>query len=46
MNFNPQGFVDSLGYMGSGMLGVFFVIGVIVMITVFLNKIADRFNKK
>ena len=30
-------FVDNLYYMGVGMLGIFVVIGVIILITMFLN---------
>ncbi len=42
INFNPMSFVDNLQYMGIGMLGIFVVIGVIMGVTVVLNKI---FNK-
>ena len=38
-NFNPMNFVDNLGYMGAGMLGIFVVIGLIACVTVLLNKI-------
>lgn len=38
MNFNPQAFIDSLYYMGTGMLGIFLSIGVIVVVTLLLNK--------
>ena len=39
MTVNFQNFVDSLGYMGTGMLGIFIVIGIIVGSTMLLNKI-------
>jgi len=46
MNFNPMQFVDSLKYMGIGMLSIFIVIGVIMLITLLLNAItAPRKNK-
>ena len=39
MNFDPMAFVANLKYMGLGMLGVFVSIGIIVLVTVILNKI-------
>ena len=42
-DFNPMAFVDNLKYMLSGMIAIFIVIGIIVLITVILNKI---FSKK
>ena len=41
--FNPMAFVSNLKYMLSGMIAIFIVIGVIIIITVLLNKI---FSKK
>ncbi len=38
MNFNPMAFVWNLKYMGMGMLGIFVVIGVIILITAMMNK--------
>ena len=38
MEFNLMNFVDNLYYMGVGMLGIFLVIGVIIGITMLLNK--------
>ena len=38
-NFNPMNFVNNMGYMGAGMLGIFIVIGLIVVTTVVLNKV-------
>ena len=40
--FNPKNFVDNLGYMGSGMLGIFVVIGIIVTITYILNAFSKK----
>lgn len=37
--FNPGAFVDNLYYMGYGMLGIFVSIGIIVGVTVLLNKL-------
>ena len=39
MNINPQAFVENLRYMGLGMLGIFVAIGLIVLMTLILNKI-------
>ncbi len=38
-NFEPLNFVRNLKYMGTGMLSIFIVIGVIALITVALNKV-------
>ena len=43
MNFNPMNFVANLRYLAVRMISIFAVIGVIVLITVILNKI---FTKK
>lgn len=40
--FEPMNFVYSLKYMGMGMLGIFVVIGVIILATYLLNKIFSR----
>lgn len=37
--FEPSNFVDNLYYMGVGMIGIFLVIGIIVLCTVGLNRI-------
>lgn len=37
--FEPMRFVNNLGYMGGGMLGIFVVIGIIVGVTVILNRL-------
>ena len=36
--FDPMNFVSNLKYMGTGMLGIFIVIGVIIVAVVVLNK--------
>lgn len=43
MTFNPMNFVTNLRYLTVGMVSIFAVIGVIILITVILNKI---FTKK
>jgi len=42
MNINPINFINNLSYMGIGMLGIFIVIGVIILLTVFLNNITSK----
>lgn len=37
--FTPQRFVESLSYMGKGMLIIFIIIGVIILMTALVNKI-------
>ena len=46
MEFNPANFVDNLSYMGIGMLGIFIVIGVIILLTVALNSLTTQKNKQ
>jgi len=41
MNINPMNFINNLYYMGSGMLTIFVVIGVIVVVTMILNKVTE-----
>ena len=40
--FEPMHFIDNLYYMGVGMLGIFLVIGVIILITMMLNKFTRK----
>ena len=42
MNINPVNFIKNLPYMGIGMLGIFIVIGVIILLTVFLNNVTSK----
>ena len=37
-SFVPMNFISNLKYMLGGMIGIFIVIGIIVLITMFLNK--------
>lgn len=40
-NINVQGFLDSLPYMGKGMLGIFLVTGAIILAVAILNKATE-----
>lgn len=42
MNINPMNFVYNLKYMGTGMLGILIVIGVIILVTMLLNKVTAK----
>ena len=46
MQFEPQNFVESLKYMGAGMLGIFIVMGAIILVTYGLGKLFSRKDKK
>lgn len=37
--FRPEAFVENLKYMAAGMIGIFLVIGVIVLLIVLLGKL-------
>lgn len=39
MTFNPANFITGLSYLVSGWLGIFVVIGIIILATVLLNKV-------
>ena len=41
MIFNPQAFIENLPYMGKGMLAIMVVIGIIILVTVLLNKLTS-----
>ena len=43
MNFNPSQFLNNFHDLVSGMLGIFLVIGIIILFTMLLNKV---FSKK
>ncbi len=45
-DLDPMRFVDNLKYMGIGMLGIFVVIGLIVIATCVLNYASGARNKK
>ena len=42
--FEPMNFITSLPYMGKGMLSILVVIGIIILITMLLNKIPSKEN--
>ncbi len=42
ITFEPMNFVSNLGYMATGMIGIFVVIGVIIVATTVINKVASR----
>lgn len=42
INFEPMNFINNLSYMVSGMIGIFVVIGVIIVATLILNKITSK----
>ena len=42
MNFHPELFAVLLPYMGTGMLGIFIVMGVIIAITAILNRLTKK----
>ena len=46
LQFHPIEFLNNLKYMGLGMLGIFVVIGLIVLATVALNKCTSLDLKK
>lgn len=43
--FNPGAFLDTLPYMGKGMLGIFIVIGIIIAVTSLLNAVTSKTGK-
>ena len=40
--FNPSGATRNLKYMGLGMLGIFVVVGVVILITFVLNSVTGK----
>ncbi len=42
MYFEPMEFINNLSYMGIGMLGVFMIIGVIILATYAINSFFSR----
>ena len=43
---DPMNFVENLKYMGTGMLGIFIVMGVIIAVIMLLNKYGNEFEAK
>ncbi len=46
LQFDPMAFVENLGTMGVGMLGVFMIIGVIILATYAIAKFTQPKNGK
>lgn len=44
--FEPIEFVNNLKYMGIGMLGVFMIVGIIIVATYAVNKFTSKNSKK
>ena len=42
MTFNPMAFIENLKYMGQGMLGIFIVIGIIILSVYLLAKLGNK----
>ena len=42
ISFEPMNFINNLSYMVSGMVGIFAVIGVIIVATLILNKVTCK----
>ncbi len=42
MDINLMNFVSNLKYMAGGMVGIFIVIGIIIVATIVLNKIFSK----
>ena len=42
LTFEPMNFVRMLSYMGKGMLVTFVLIGVIILVTLLINKVFSR----
>ena len=42
MNFTPEYLLPALGIMGKGMLGIFVVVGAIILSVAMLNKLTNR----
>ena len=40
--FQPEAFLSNLKYMGIGMLGVFIIIGIIIISTYAINKFTNK----
>ena len=45
MTFNPMAFIENLKYMGQGMLGIFIVIGIIILSVYLLAKLGNKEEK-
>ena len=46
LGFNPYAFIETLPYMGKGMIGIFIVIGIIIICATILNKLTGKNKSK
>lgn len=46
MKFQPMEFIYNLKYMGIGMLGVFMIVGIIILATYAISKFTANLSKK
>ena len=46
MDFNPMRFVETLKYMGVGMLGIFMIIGIIIISTYIISGVSEKIANK
>ena len=46
MNFHPELFAELLPYMGTGMLGIFIVMGIIIACIYGLNRFSEKLEEK
>ena len=46
MNLNVKLFLETLGYMGKGLVGIFTVTAVIILSIFLLNKLGSAIDKK
>ena len=44
--FEPMNFITNFGIVGAGMLGIFIVIGIIILSIVILNTLTKKKSKK
>ena len=44
--FEPMNFITNFGIVGAGMLGIFIVIGIIILAIVILNTLTKKKSKK
>ena len=42
IEFNPKMFVENLTYMGIGMLGVFMIVGIIMVATYIIGSVSNK----
>ena len=46
MEFHPQSFLDTLPYLGKGMLGIFLVMGILILAVCLLNAVGGHKGTK